>query len=94
MKRDHQKLDEDNVCREFKESFIDTFTSDNPGRFRFFDIMANRLNTRRAMRQLVLPQLESLHAELAELRGQIRDLVARLAEGLAPFTGTLLSQDA
>ena len=43
-------------------------------RFRGQDILANRLNTRRAIRELVLPVLEDLRLEIATLRAEIGQL--------------------
>lgn len=56
MKRDGDRLDEDNVCKDFMGSYVGSFNFDGPGRFRFFDIMANRLNVRRAIREIALPK--------------------------------------
>jgi hypothetical protein len=78
MKRDGQKLDEDNVCRDWMGSYVVSFRSDDPGRFRFFDIMANRLNMRRAIRELALPQIQTIQAEVKDLREQVRALTAML----------------
>jgi hypothetical protein len=79
MKRDGDRLDADGVCQEFVGSRTNSFRFDDPGRFRFFDLMANRLNTRRAIRELVQPQLESLHAEVADLKAQVQELVTLLS---------------
>ena len=43
-------------------------------KFRGQDILANRLNTRRAIRELVLPVLEELRREIATLRAEIGQL--------------------
>ncbi len=80
MKRDGQKLDADNVCREFLGNYVGAFKFDDDGRFRFFDIMANRLNTRRAIRELILPEMQAVREEIAALRSDIRDRVATLSE--------------
>ena len=62
---------------------FNTFTSDDPGRFRFFDIMANRLNMRRAIREVALPKLEAVEAEVMALRNEISELKAMLFEKTA-----------
>ena len=80
MKRDGQRLDEENVCQDFMGSRVGSFRYDDPGRLRFFDIMANRLNVRRAIRELVVPEITSLQAEVAGLREQVRELTATMAE--------------
>jgi len=56
------------------DSYIKEFDSHDPGRFRFFDIMANRLNMRRAVREIVLPEIKALRDEIQELRQEIRAL--------------------
>ncbi len=78
MKRDGDSLDEDNVCKEFAGSYVRAFKSDDPGRFRFFDIMANRLNMRRAIREVAMPKLEAVEAEVAALRIELAELKAML----------------
>lgn len=83
MKRDGDRLDEDNVCRDFTGSYAGAFTSDESGRFRFFDILANRLNMRRAIREVVLPTLEAVEAEVMALRNEISELKALLFEKTA-----------
>ncbi|MFQ5473937.1 MAG: hypothetical protein ACE5FA_13785 [Dehalococcoidia bacterium] len=83
MKRDGDRLDEDNVCKDFTGSFVGSFKFDDSGRFRFFDIMANRLNMRRAIREVALPKLEAVEAEVAALRIEISDLKAMLFEDAA-----------
>ena len=80
MKRDGQKLDADNVCREFMGNYVGAFKLDDPGRLRFFDIFANRLNARRAMRELILPEIQAVREEIAALRDEIRHLAATLSE--------------
>lgn len=84
MKQDGQKLDEDNVCRDFMASHVGSFKFDDPGRLRFFDIMANRLNVRRAVRELVLPHIDAVQAEVAGLRDQVRELKVLLSERATP----------
>ena len=79
MKRDGQQLDEDGVCKEHLNSHVGSYDFDDPGRFRFFDIMANRLNMRRAVREIAVPEITALRSEVAELREQIRQLTAALA---------------
>ena len=80
MKRDGDKLDDDGVCKEFVGSYVRSFDFNDPGRFRFFDIMANRLNTRRAIREVVLPELKVIQAEVAALRDEVRELKTVLSQ--------------
>jgi hypothetical protein len=54
---------------------------------RFQDIIANRLNTRRALRELVLAPLAELQAEVARLRLEVARLSESLAESRAAGNG-------
>lgn len=71
LKRDGQRIDEDNVCSEFDRSGSELRDVNNDTRTRFQDIVANALNVRRAIRQLVLPRLDEIESQLAALRAQI-----------------------
>jgi hypothetical protein len=89
MKRDGDRLDADYVCKDFMGSHIGSFKFNDPNRFRFFDIMANRLNTRRAIRELALPEIQALQAEIAGLRneiGQLRSMIWSKDELSCRFT--------
>lgn len=77
MKRDGYALDEDGVCREFMGSYVKSFDMNDPGRLRFFDIFANRLNTRRAIREIAVPEIKALRQEVADLRKLVEELVAQ-----------------
>lgn len=83
MKRDGDKLDDDGVCKEFLGSHVGSFDFNDPGRFRFFDIMANRLNTRRAIREIVEPSLTAIQGEVFALRNELRELRALLNDRTA-----------
>ncbi len=85
---DSHRLDEDNVCQDFMGSYVKSFRFDDPCRLRFFDIMANRLNMRRAVRELALPQMDAVRAEVAELRNQVHELVTLLRERSGPLKPT------
>jgi hypothetical protein len=78
MKDVGSKLGADNVCIEWLDNYVGAFKSDDEGRFRFFDIMANRLNTRRAIRELIQPQVEVVQQELAAIREQLAQIESRL----------------
>ncbi len=78
MKRDGDKVDEDGVCKELLGSYVRGFDFNDPGRIRFFDIMANRLNTRRAIHEIIEPTLQSIQADIAAAREEIRELRASL----------------
>ena len=76
MRRDGMRVDADGITQH-RQSAGEWLRDDgDERRFRFQDILANALNSRRALRELVLPQLEALAAEVAALRAE----VARLNE--------------
>jgi hypothetical protein len=76
MKRDHCRIDADGVLSDISRNGKELRDWHYEGRFRFQDIIANRLNARRAIRELVLPELAALRAALTALRSDL----ARLEE--------------
>jgi|GEM_PF-2770584 len=81
IKRDRLQIDEDNICKEFSRSGSELGDVRYDGRTRFQDIVANRLNTCRAIRTLVLPRIEQLEAGLAALQSQLNRIEELLANG-------------
>ncbi len=77
MKRDHLAVDEDGVCREWLDTGSGLAISQDAGRFRFMDIISANLNTRRAIRHLVLPRLAVLQQQVEAVQGQL-DRIERL----------------
>ncbi len=77
MKREHLKIDEDGICKEDLEAGKWLCDSMHPNRFRFQDIIANRLNMRRSIRELALPELAAIREEVAAMRSQL-DRIERL----------------
>jgi hypothetical protein len=75
IKRDNLKIDQEGVCREFMQGGQEIIRSPEEARFRFMDVMANRLNMRRAVRELVQPELVAIREELAT----VRSLLERIA---------------
>ena len=80
MKRDGMRTDADGVTQEFTRSGQELSDWNYEGRLRFQDIIANRLNTRRALRELVVVPLTEIHAEIAALREEVASLRQALAE--------------
>lgn len=78
MKRRCQKPDADNVCDERRGSYVESFPIDDPGRLRFFDIMANRLNTRRAIRELVLTRLDEMDRRIEAIQKQVEQIAQQV----------------
>jgi hypothetical protein len=80
IKRDNLKIDEEGVCVEWPRSGKELSDIHNDTRTRFQDIIATSLNTRRALRELVLPELAALRAEVAAVRSQLDRIDLSLAE--------------
>jgi hypothetical protein len=79
IKRDNLSIDDDGVCREFAGAGRQLSDVHNETRMRFQDIIATRLNTRRAIRELVLPALLKLQTDMDEVRNQLADIQRLLA---------------
>jgi hypothetical protein len=77
LKDDGLKIDEDGV---FRESFYDpTYWHkwEPEKRTKLGEVLANRMNTRRALRELVLPELNAMQESIDSLREQL-DRVEKL----------------
>ena len=57
IKHDKLRIDEDGVSKEWLEAGKEFFDINNSIRTRFQDIVSIRLNTRRTIREIVLPEL-------------------------------------
>jgi len=71
IKRDNLRIDEDGVCKELMDAGKALSDSNNETRFRFQNIVSTSLNTRRALREIVLPRLAVLQQEMGSLRAQM-----------------------
>ena len=80
LKRTHRKIDADCVCEEFSSAGGHLRNPDALGVTRMQDILANRLNARRTIRNLVLPRLELLEAAVTRLGAQLDRIEARLQQ--------------
>jgi len=78
MKRDGMRVDADGVVSETARSGWELSDTRNETRFRFQDILANRLNARRAVRELATEPIEALHRDIAELRTEVRRIAIAL----------------
>lgn len=79
LKRDGFRIDADGVATEFTRNGRELSDCRNETRCRFQNIVATSLNTRRAIRDLILPELAALHEEVANLRAEIADLSEAIA---------------
>ncbi|OHB80436.1 MAG: hypothetical protein A2Z25_01670 [Planctomycetes bacterium RBG_16_55_9] len=71
IKREKIRIDEDGVCHEYASAGKELSDVYNETRMRFQDIIATRLNTRRAIREMVLPCLVKLECDVNEIRAQL-----------------------
>jgi len=81
IKRDHLRIDADGVAIDFSGAGRELSDVHNDTRMRFQNIIATNLNTRRALRALVLPPLQELQAEVAALRAEVAALRQEAARG-------------
>ncbi len=73
------KIDEDGVCDEGWYRSGKSFSDCNvENRFRFQNIISNRLNTRRAIREIVMPELAQLKEDIKAIRSQLNEIQASL----------------
>jgi len=83
IKRDNLRIDDDGVCREWLRAGQELSDPNNETRFRFQNIIATNLNTRRALREIVSPRVAELRAEIATVRTQLGHIEKMLRECLA-----------
>jgi len=84
IKRDKIRIDEDGVCHEYAGAGRELSDVYNETRMRFQNIIATRLNTRRAIREMVLPCLAKLQCDVEDIRAQL----ARIQELLSSQSNT------
>lgn len=84
MKQEGRRIDPDGIARGHASSGYQYGNVDDPERFRFLDIFATNLNTRRALRDLVLPGMAEVLKELKRLSGRLDGIEATLARTAAP----------
>jgi hypothetical protein len=80
LKERKQVVDADGVCIESKYAWQGFGTFPDAERRHLATLHANRLNTRRALREIVLQELTSIQAAVARLSEQIEQLDRRLAQ--------------
>jgi hypothetical protein len=82
IKAERLTIDEDGVCREWADTGKELSDVNNESRMRFQDIIATRINTRRAIREIVCPYLIKLQKDVDDL-GDKLDHIQRLIESQA-----------
>jgi len=80
IKRDKIRIDKDGVCRDYADAGKELSDVYNESRMRFQNIIATRLNTRRAIREIVLPCLNKLHREVEEIHVQLDHIQKLLSD--------------
>ena len=83
IKQDNLRIDEDGVCQGWLSAGKQLRDGRDENRFRFQNILATSLNTRRALRELVLPRVSELNTEVVAMRTQIGHIEQLLQECLA-----------
>lgn len=78
MKRDGMTVDADGVVSEVVYPGSDLSDPSNEKRTRFQDVITNRLNARRAVRELAVEPIDALRRDISGLREEVRCLAAAL----------------
>jgi hypothetical protein len=71
LKRDKKSIDVDNIIESWRTSGIEYRTTEMEQRVRVMDIMTNSLNTRRNLRDLVLPTLDAIETRLSRIEATL-----------------------
>jgi len=80
IKQDKIKIDEDWVCNKGWYTNGKQFSDTNfENRFRFQDLMANRINMRRAIRDMVFPYLTKLQNDMDDIHSKLDQIQQMLA---------------
>ena len=80
LKQDGLKIDEDRVFWECTYGSGDFAKWEIDFRIRVSDLLANRMNMRRTVRELVLPELSALKASLVEVDERLERIEAVLVD--------------
>ncbi len=88
-KRKRCRVDPEGVAIEYADSGKNLSDVNYEDRTRFQDIIAVNLNTRRAIRELVLPRVTELQKDLQALRERLERIEGLLVERQAPQPATV-----
>jgi hypothetical protein len=83
LKQDGLRIDDDLVFRERTYGSAEFARWDVEFRVRVSDLLANRMNMRRTVRELVLPRLVALQTTLGDLAKRLECIEVALGEGHA-----------
>jgi uncharacterized protein YhbP (UPF0306 family) len=78
IKREKLSIDEDGVCYEWAKAGKELSDVNNESRMRFQDIIATRLNTRRAIREMVYPYVNKLQKDIDGVRNKLDQILQLL----------------
>jgi hypothetical protein len=84
MKEDGLRVDDDLVCQEYLYGCDQFMDWEMDFRVRVSNLLANRMNMRRTVRELVMPELASIQATLADVVGRLSQIEAALANTQPP----------
>lgn len=82
------RIDEDGIYREWMEGAREFSDLPLETRIRLQSVIANRLNTRRVVREMIVPHLTKLQADMDAIRGQL-DSIRRLLTAQRPDVSIL-----
>lgn len=71
IKQDGLHIDDDFVCKEYLSAPDDFGRAPDELRVRFSDILANRMNMRRAIRDIVIPVLSDIQSSIEKLNQRL-----------------------
>jgi hypothetical protein len=88
LRQEHIRIDPDGVTIEHSDAGREISDMSNDTRYRSQRVIAINLNTRRAIRQLLLPQLSKALTDLDSLRAQLDRIEAMVAAANGPASVT------
>jgi hypothetical protein len=74
IKEDGLHIDADFVCKEYQSAPGEFGRWPDEQRVRFSDVLANRINMRRAIRDIVMPMLAYIQLSLEKLNNRLNDI--------------------
>jgi len=84
LKEDGIRIDSDLVCKEYLYGASEPQTWEIEQRVRTADLLANRMNMRRTVRELVSPELAEIRKALSAIQGRLARIEQMVAGGNGP----------
>jgi hypothetical protein len=85
QKPDYDPNDPDLVAAELETSLDDYEAYPTETKQRAFPVLASRINTRRAIRELVLPEITAIAATLERIEERLDAIEGSIGDGACPF---------